>query len=65
MDEFDFIKGFADVDLLAVEAVGKVVGRTVGVLFNGMVEVGVSEENAHKIIRCGMAELFGSLRPTS
>lgn len=63
MDEFDFIKAFTDVDLLQVEAVGKVVGRTIGVLFKGMVEVGVSEEDAHRIIQRGMRELFMAMLP--
>lgn len=65
MDDFDFVKGFADVDLLQVEAVGHVVGRVIGVLFNGMVEAGMSEENAHAIIRNAMAALFDSFKATS
>jgi hypothetical protein len=60
MSDFDFIKAFADVNLLEVEAVGKVVGRVVGVLFEGMIEVGVSEQNAHRIIRGAVAELLRS-----
>jgi hypothetical protein len=60
MSDFDFIKAFADVNLLEVEAVGKVVGRVVGVVFEGMIEVGVSEQNAHRIIRGAVAELLRS-----
>jgi hypothetical protein len=56
MSDFDFIKAFADVNLLEVEAVGKVVG----VVFEGMIEVGVSEQNAHRIIRGAVAELLRS-----
>jgi hypothetical protein len=61
VSDFDFIKGFAGVDLLMVEAIGKVVGRAVGVAFEGMIEVGVSEQNAHRIIRSVVAELSRSL----
>jgi hypothetical protein len=60
MSDFDFIKAFADVNILEVEAVGKVIGRVVGVLFEGMIEVGVSEQNAHRIIRGAVAELLRS-----
>jgi hypothetical protein len=60
MSDFDFIKAFADVNILEVEAVGKVVGRVVGVVFEGMIEVGVSEQNAHRIIRGAVAELLRS-----
>jgi hypothetical protein len=60
MSDFDFIKAFADVNILEVEAVGKVVGRVVGVMFEGMIEVGVSEQNAHRIIRGAVAELLRS-----
>jgi hypothetical protein len=65
MSDFDFIKAFADVNILEVEAVGKVVGHVVGVMFEGMIEAGVSEQNAHRIIRGVVAELFRSIWSTS
>lgn len=61
-DDFDFIKAFADVDVLQVEAVGVVVGRAIGALTKGMIEAGLSERAARMIVGVGMAELFKSLR---
>lgn len=58
MGDFDFIKAFAGVDLLAVEAVGTVIGRVEGAIFKGLVEKGVSEDDAHKILRAAHAEFF-------
>lgn len=62
-DEFDFIKAFADVDILAVEAVGMVVGRTIASAYNGMIAAGLTEGQADHIVRTVVSELFRSLRP--
>jgi hypothetical protein len=56
-DEFDFVKGFADANLLEVEAVGRVIGAATTALFKGMVAAGLSEEDAHRIVRSAFAEL--------
>jgi hypothetical protein len=64
MDDFDFIKAFAGVDVLQVEAVGEVVGRVMAKIFVGMVDAGLSHDDAHLILRNGMIELFRSLRPS-
>lgn len=50
MDDFDFLKAFIDVDILKVEAVGEVIGRTIGALFKGMIAAGVEENTAGMII---------------
>jgi hypothetical protein len=63
MDDFDFIKAFADVDILQVEAVGEVVGRTAAAVFKGMIAAGLSHEEAFKIIQMAMRALFASLAP--
>lgn len=65
MDEFDFIKGFAGVDVLQAEAVAAVIGRVATELFKGMVESGLPENDAHKIIRGALAAMAESLRPAS
>jgi hypothetical protein len=60
MDDFDFIKAFAGVDVLQVEAVGEVVGRVMAKIFVGMVDAGLSEQNATKIIIGAWGEFFSS-----
>ena len=59
--EFDFIKAFADVDLLQAEAVAKVVGRVHASLFEGMVAGGLSENTAYRILRGAHAEMFQAM----
>lgn len=61
MDDFDFIKAFADVDILQVEAVGEVIGRASGALFRGMINAGLSHEEAFQVIKIAVHELFSSL----
>jgi hypothetical protein len=58
MEDFDFIKGFADVDILTAEAVAKVIGHVIGSLVIGMVEAGLSEEAASQIINNAVAVMF-------
>jgi hypothetical protein len=58
MEEFDFIKGFAGVDLLSVDAVGKVIGRAIASLFQGMVEAGLDEGVALVIINNAVGAFF-------
>lgn len=64
-DDFDFIKAFADVDVLQVEAVGVVVGRAIGALTKGMIEAGVSERSARLIVGYATAELFKVMRESA
>lgn len=63
MDDFDFIKAFADVDILQVEAVGEVIGRASGALFRGMINAGLSHEEAFQVIKITLHELFASFVP--
>jgi hypothetical protein len=60
MDDFDFIKAFADVEILQVEAVGQVVGRVMGKIYLGMIDAGLSEQTATKIIIGAWGEFFSS-----
>lgn len=60
MSDFDFIKGFAGVDILQAEAIAEVIGRVVAALFKGMVAAGMSEVDAYRIIRGAMAEMARS-----
>lgn len=57
MSDFDFIKGLVGVDILQAEAISEVVGRVIASLFKGMVEAGMSEASAHRVVRGAFAEL--------
>ena len=57
-DHFDFIKGFSGVDLLQVEAISGIVGHATGALMKGMIEAGLSEEAAHRVIRTAIVEML-------
>lgn len=63
MNEFDFIKEFGGADPLRVEAVGMLIGHAVAALFKGMVEAGMSEANAHKVIRSAMDSMMRNMFP--
>jgi hypothetical protein len=66
VSDFDFIKGFAGVDILEAEAVSEVIGRVVAQLFKGMVAAGMSEPDAHRVIRGAFSELAkATMRPGS
>jgi hypothetical protein len=60
MDNFDdiFVNALAEVDILKVEAVGMVIGRTIGVLYKGMTEAGMPEHIARQIIDQAISEMF-------
>lgn len=51
MEDFDFIKAFTDVDILAVEAIAKIVGRVEAVIFKEMMSEGLTEGQAIRIIK--------------
>jgi hypothetical protein len=53
----DFLNALAGVDILEAEAVSEVIGRVVAQLFKGMVAAGMSEPDAHRVIRGAFAEL--------
>lgn len=57
-DRFDdpFIDALAGVDILKVEAVGKVVGRAIGAAYKGMVDAGIDESTASSIIGLAIQE---------
>ena len=61
MEDFDFIKGFAGIDLLTVDAIGKVIGRTVGVIYIGMLDAGVPVDAAQKIIMDAWGVFFATM----
>jgi hypothetical protein len=63
MEDFDFIKAFADVEILKVEAIGRVVGRAIGAAFAGMVEAGLSEKQSLSIIKYAMTSVTSALAP--
>jgi hypothetical protein len=63
MSDFDFIQAFSGVDVLAVEAIGTVVGKAVAATYRGMVDAGMSEHDAHQIVRAVLHELFTSFKP--
>lgn len=51
MEDFDFLKAFMGVDILAVEAISKIVGRIEATLFKEMVAEGLTEGQAVRIIK--------------
>lgn len=61
MENFDFVKGFAGVDLLATEAVARVVGRTLGALMKGMCEAGLEDHEAHAVVAMAWREFLIAL----
>lgn len=65
MSDFDFIKGFAGVNILEAEAVAAVVGRVTAALFKGMTEGGMSDVDAHQVIRSALDAAFVTMRPPS
>jgi hypothetical protein len=61
-DEFDFVKAFANIDILQVEAMSAVTGRAIGAVFTGMMAAGLTEKQAGMIIRLAFAELLRGVR---
>jgi sugar (pentulose or hexulose) kinase len=61
MDDFDFIKAFANVSIIEVEVVGDVVGRALGAAFKGMVAAGLSRDDANMVVRSVVRELFAAV----
>jgi hypothetical protein len=62
-DHFDFIKGFAGVDILQAEAIAEVIGRVIAALFKGIVAANVSEDDAHRIISSAFAAMARATMP--
>lgn len=62
-DRFDdpFINALVDVDILKVEAVGKVIGRAIGAAYRGMVDAGIDESVANTIISSAISEAFAAI----
>jgi hypothetical protein len=58
MTEFDYFKAFVGIDLLTVSAIGEVIGRMEAAIFKGMIDGGLSETNARRIIHAAHTELF-------
>lgn len=61
MDDFDFIKAFADVDLLRIGAIARIVGRVQATLFRELVDAGLTEAQALAIMSSTMREFFGAV----
>jgi predicted RNA methylase len=49
MEDFDFIKGFLNFDILQAEAIAKVVSRVTAVAIKEMIDTGLTEDQATKI----------------
>lgn len=58
---YDFIKEFGGADLLAVTAVGTVIGQAVGAVYNGLISAGITDEQAQRIVAAGWRAAFRSL----
>lgn len=50
MDNDNFLNSFMNVNILSVEAVSEIVGRVIAKLRNGMVEGGMSADEADALI---------------
>jgi hypothetical protein len=51
MEDFDFLKAFTGVDILAVEGVARIAGRAFAVLFQEMTAAGLTDAQAIAIIK--------------
>jgi homoserine acetyltransferase len=61
MDADPFINALADVDILKVEAVGRVVGRSIGAVRQGMIDASVPEDAANAIIQSAIEAAWAEI----
>jgi len=58
MDEDFWIDKLADVNILQVEAVGKVIGRVTAAVYLGMVDAGIDDVHARAILNSATETFF-------
>jgi hypothetical protein len=61
----DFINAFAGVNVLHVEAIGKVIDRGLAAAYQGMLDAGLSDIQAMQIIGVVTSELMSAMAPAS